>query len=169
MLSFNAACRLTKAGRKEYVMTDFKPVMPAPTPEPAAAAPAETPVANEGVANAESATLGAVAVPAYIITEAGEVVTVQVGLVIKRYQTLSSMPTGQGLGRVMIGRCSAMLANRMQCWRAGDFYIQDSSVAQPYQKCRMHASMELAADEAAIKAATTPAAPPAAPTSVQLP
>jgi hypothetical protein len=141
------------------------------TPVTAAAATAAAPEPESAVAavTALETIEPAAPTPAYSITEIGEVVTVQVGLVTKRYQTLSSMPTGQGPGRVAIGRCEAMLENRMQCWRAGDFYIQDSTLARPYQKCRRHASIELASDEAAIKAATEAPALPAPPTPVQLP
>jgi hypothetical protein len=103
----------------------------------------------------------AVVEPKWATETAGDVVTVHLGTRVKRYQNLSTMPTGVGIGKVPIVRCSAMLANHMQCWRAGDFYISDVSdiVNTAYQKCRAHAQQERDEDEAQIKAVQPPPAP----------
>ena len=129
---------------------------PAQAVDPSAAAPVNTEPAP---------------VAANSITEIGDVVVVQLGLASKRYQTLSSMPTGSGLGRIAIGRCSAMLANHMQCWRAADFHIISVTPdkTEIYQKCRAHAAAELAQDDTAVKAANASTPPPPPPTTVTLP
>lgn len=72
---------------------------------------------------------------------------------------------------IQITKCSHMLENHMQCWRAGDFlitvvtsYPQDGDTPAhvetvTYQKCRRHAQVEkeaddkTAADEAKLAAA----------------
>lgn len=78
----------------------------------------------------------------------------------KTYQLLSEIP------HVKIGNCGALLPNHLQCWRAGDFQVTETTV-QPavaataatkdtpavaaveekvsltkYQLCRFHQSLE---------------------------
>jgi hypothetical protein len=82
----------------------------------------------------------------------------------KTYEPVTSLPNLQ------ITKCQQMLANHMQCWRAGDFLVTittdtptdenpEAQTVTQYQKCRAHASSELAqdvqtaADEAALVAA----------------
>ena len=82
----------------------------------------------------------------------------------KTYEPVTSLPN------LKITKCQQMLANHMQCWRAGDFLItitadtptDENPAAQTvtqYQKCRAHASSEMTqdaqitADEAALAAA----------------
>jgi hypothetical protein len=82
----------------------------------------------------------------------------------KTYEPVTSLPNLQ------ITKCQQMLANHMQCWRAGDFLVTittdtptdenpEAQTVTTYQKCRAHASSELtqdartAADEAALVAA----------------
>ena len=82
----------------------------------------------------------------------------------KTYEPVTSLPNLQ------ITKCQQMLANHMQCWRAGDFLVtittdtptDENPAAQTvtqYQKCRAHASSEMTqdaqitADEAALAAA----------------
>ena len=72
-----------------------------------------------------------------------------------------------------IGRCSAVLPNRMQCWKAGEYEVkqvfQGTNPEEPnkvayYQLCRAHAVAEqqeyekAVADEAAVAKAETEAA-----------
>ena len=82
----------------------------------------------------------------------------------KTYEPVISLPNLQ------ITKCQQMLANHMQCWRAGDFLVTvttdtptdeypEAQTITQYQKCRAHASSEMtqdartAADEAALVAA----------------
>jgi LAS superfamily LD-carboxypeptidase LdcB len=82
----------------------------------------------------------------------------------KTYEPVTNLPNLQ------ITKCQQMLANHMQCWKAGDFLVtvttdtptDENPAAQTitqYQKCRAHASSEMtqdaqtAADEAALAAA----------------
>ena len=82
----------------------------------------------------------------------------------KTYEPVTSLPNLQ------ITKCQQMLANHMQCWRAGDFLVTittdtptdenpEAQTVTTYQKCRAHASSEMtqdartAADEAALVAA----------------
>ncbi len=60
---------------------------------------------------------------------------------------------------VAIGKCTEMLPNHLQCWKAGDFVItvttppaegQTEPTTTSYQKCRYHAQLEKAADDAAV-------------------
>jgi hypothetical protein len=79
----------------------------------------------------------------------------------KTYEPITSLPNLQ------ITKCQQILANHMQCWRAGDFLVtvtidtptDENPAAQTitqYQKCRAHASSEMTqdaritADEAAL-------------------
>ena len=74
----------------------------------------------------------------------------------KVYTALSTLP------KVKIGNCSAMLENHLQCWRAADYQIKETTV-QPavpatktssaveemvahrtYQMCRRHAQADKA-------------------------
>jgi len=41
----------------------------------------------------------------------------------KTFTSLKEVPTGTGPGQIQIGKCSAVLDNRMQCWRAGEFLV----------------------------------------------
>jgi len=92
----------------------------------------------------------------------------------KKYELVTSLPNLQ------VTKCQQMLANHMQCWRAGDFLVtitndtptDENPAAQTitqYQKCRAHASSEMtqdaqtAADEAALVAAQAVVAADAAP------
>jgi len=92
----------------------------------------------------------------------------------KTYEPVTSLPNLQ------ITKCQQMLANHMQCWRAGDFLVtittdtptDENPAAQTvtqYQKCRAHASSEMtqdaqaAADEAALAAAQAVVTADAAP------
>ena len=82
----------------------------------------------------------------------------------KTYVLVTNLPNLQ------ITKCQQILANHMQCWRAGDFLVtvttdtptDENPAAQTvtqYQKCRAHASSEqvqdaqTAAGEAALAAA----------------
>ena len=82
----------------------------------------------------------------------------------KTYEPVTTLPNLQ------ITKCQQMLANHMQCWRAGDFLVTittdtptdenpEAQTITQYQKCRAHASSEMtqdartAADEAALVAA----------------
>ena len=60
----------------------------------------------------------------------------------KTFTLLSTLPG------VAIGKCSEILENRLQCWKAGDFQITLPD-GTTYQKCRRHAQAELQADIAA--------------------
>jgi len=64
----------------------------------------------------------------------------------KTYTALNALPG------VAIGKCSEILENRLQCWKAADFQITLPD-GTTYQKCRRHAQAELQEDIAA--AATT--------------
>jgi hypothetical protein len=64
---------------------------------------------------------------------------------IKTYVALNLIP------HVNIGRCSEVLSNQSQCWKAGDFQItvttpSEGEETEPtivtYQKCRRHAQAE---------------------------
>ena len=50
---------------------------------------------------------------------------------------------------ILIGRCSQILPNKLQCWRAGDFVVQDSlpSGKVIYQLCRTHVTLQKLADK----------------------
>ena len=73
---------------------------------------------------------------------------------IKTYVALNSIPHAK------IGRCSEVLGNQNQCWKAGDFQI---TVTKPpegeetdptivtYQKCRRHAQAERDADGSVVE------------------
>jgi hypothetical protein len=52
------------------------------------------------------------------------------------------------LPRVAIGKCSEILENRLQCYKAADFQITLPD-GTTYQKCRRHAQLELQEDIAA--------------------
>ncbi len=82
----------------------------------------------------------------------------------KTYVLVTNLPNLQ------ITKCQQMLANHMQCWKAGDYLVtvttdtptDENPAAQTvtqYQKCRAHASSEqvqdaqTAAGEAALAAA----------------
>ena len=63
----------------------------------------------------------------------------------KTFTLLSQIP------KAIIGKCSAILPNRMQCWRAGDVQVhtvtQGKDPEEPnktfdYQLCRAHAITE---------------------------
>jgi hypothetical protein len=60
----------------------------------------------------------------------------------KTFTALNTLPG------VAIGKCSEILENRLQCWKAADFQITLSD-GTTYQKCRRHAQAELQADVAA--------------------
>jgi hypothetical protein len=76
----------------------------------------------------------------------------------KKYMPLSILPTGSGPSQIKIGTCSAVLDNHLQCWRAGDIYVEETTVipadgaslektkVTSYQYCRRHAVAALAAD-----------------------
>lgn len=94
----------------------------------------------------------------------------------KKYELVTSLPN------LKITKCQQMLANHMQCWRAGDYLVTittdtptdenpEAQTITQYQKCRAHATSEMTqdaritSDEAALAAAqavvvadTTPAA-----------
>jgi len=57
----------------------------------------------------------------------------------KTFTALNTLPG------VAIAKCSEILENRLQCWKAADYQITlpDSTT---YQKCRRHAQAELQAD-----------------------
>ena len=74
--------------------------------------------------------------------------------VTKTYELLSTLP------KTKIEKCSAMLENHLQCWKAGDLLITITTPAPTkddpkavsitsYQKCRRHAQAEKDADERA--------------------
>lgn len=96
-------------------------------------------------------------------------VTKQVGDVSKTYTPLTEIPTGHGLGKTLIGKCSAILPNRLQCWRAGDFVVTevhpavtdaDEKVSQQkdtYQLCRSHVAQQQENDEKTKQEATASA------------
>jgi hypothetical protein len=67
----------------------------------------------------------------------------------KTYKPLSQ------IAKAKIHKCSAMLPNHMQCWRAGDVQVVSTTVTPPakdgdkettstseYQLCYMHANIE---------------------------
>lgn len=77
------------------------------------------------------------------------------------------------LVKPVIGRCTAILPNRMQCWKAGEFQVkqvfqgpnpEEPNKTNTYQLCRAHAVAEqqeyekAVADEAAVAKAETKAA-----------
>ena len=75
----------------------------------------------------------------------------------KTYTLLASVPGA------FIGKCSEILPNRLQCWKAADFAITITTPpaegeAEPtvttYQKCRAHAQIEKNADDAAAVVVT---------------
>ena len=78
----------------------------------------------------------------------------------KKYMPLSILPTGSGPSQIKIGICSAILDNHMQCWRAGDIYVEETTIipadgassektkVTSYQYCRRHAVAALQADQA---------------------
>jgi hypothetical protein len=49
---------------------------------------------------------------------------------------------------IMIGRCAQVLPNKLQCWRAGDFLVQDNlpSGKVIYQLCRTHVTLQKLSD-----------------------
>src|SRR6266567_2657160 len=83
----------------------------------------------------------------------------------KTFTNLTELNIGSGPGQIQIVRCSEVLSNHMQCWRAGDvlvtvtgevFIDENGVVTQKvvqYQKCRAHANFESDADAKAVKAA----------------
>jgi hypothetical protein len=77
----------------------------------------------------------------------------------KTYELIGAASEKQGAARVQIFRCAALLPNRMQCAKAGDFQITetDGEKVTTYQKCRYHANIEKAEDDA--KAAQQPTPP----------
>ena len=75
----------------------------------------------------------------------------------RTYTPLAEIP------KALIGKCSAVLANHMQCWRAGDFQVSvvttipsEVEGEEPvvklvtYQLCRAHAIVEQKAYEKAV-------------------
>jgi len=76
----------------------------------------------------------------------------------KTYTALTDIP------KVIIGKCSTLLANHMQCWRAGDFQVTipaepvtaaDGTITQDvttYQLCRRHALLEQENDAILVQA-----------------
>ena len=72
----------------------------------------------------------------------------------KTLTPLSALPVGTKPGQIAIGKCSEVLPNHMQCWRAGDVVVtvvnepttaEDGKVTQQiltYQKCNRHALAE---------------------------
>jgi hypothetical protein len=50
---------------------------------------------------------------------------------------------------ISIGRCSQVLPNRLQCWRAGDFLVSDNLPTGKvlYQLCRTHTTLQKLADK----------------------
>ena len=73
---------------------------------------------------------------------------------IKTYVALNSIP------HVKIGRCSEVLGNQNQCWKAGDFQItvttppegeETAPTIVTYQKCRRHAQAERDADGSVVE------------------
>jgi hypothetical protein len=76
----------------------------------------------------------------------------------KKYMPLSILPTGSGPSQIKIGTCSAILDNHMQCWRAGDIYVEETTIipadgassektkVTSYQYCRRHAVAALGVD-----------------------
>lgn len=83
----------------------------------------------------------------------------KVGDTTKTYTLLSSLPTGNKPGQIPITKCSAIIENKMQCWRAGDFLVtettdvpateEDSASVKylQYQLCRAHAVQQQQKDE----------------------
>jgi hypothetical protein len=65
----------------------------------------------------------------------------------KTFTALSTLPG------VAIGKCSEILENRLQCWKAADYQITCAD-GTTYPKCRRHAQAEFQAD---IAAGTAPA------------
>ena len=49
---------------------------------------------------------------------------------------------------LLIGRCAQVLPNKLQCWRAGDFLVQDNLKTGKvlYQLCRTHVTLQKLAD-----------------------
>lgn len=70
----------------------------------------------------------------------------------KTYTELSKIP------RASVGKCNAVLANHMQCWRAGDVQVvistTDGETASmvSYQLCKAHAIYEQQQDALAAQA-----------------
>lgn len=73
-----------------------------------------------------------------------------------------------------VGRCEQILANRMQCWKSGDWLVTEElpettaegaeTKAVKYQLCTMHMRMQTAADQLQLaQEEQAPAAPPEAP------
>jgi hypothetical protein len=76
-------------------------------------------------------------------------------LATKTFTPLSELSVGPKPGQVQISKCTEVLPNRMQCWRAGDVLVTvvgelttDKATGKPtqsvqsYQKCRRHALAE---------------------------
>jgi hypothetical protein len=72
------------------------------------------------------------------------------------YTPLSEIP------KAIIGKCSAMLFNHMQCWRGADVQVsftvtskdkdgKDVTKTNIYQLCNAHAAIEQEAAKAAVK------------------
>lgn len=73
---------------------------------------------------------------------------------IKTYIALNS------ISHAKIGRCSEVLGNQNQCWKAGDFQItvttppegeETAPTIVTYQKCRRHAQAERDADGSVVE------------------
>lgn len=83
----------------------------------------------------------------------------KVGDTTKTYTLLSSLSTGNKLGQTPITKCSALIENKMQCWRAGDFMVMETTDVPAtekdsasvkylqYQLCRAHAVQQQQKDE----------------------
>ena len=50
---------------------------------------------------------------------------------------------------ILIGKCAQILPNKCQCWRSGDFLVQDSLPTGKviYQLCRTHVTLQKLADK----------------------
>ena len=71
-------------------------------------------------------------------------------MIEKKFESLIELRASQGQNRISIGRCSALLLNRLQCLKGSDFLVTEKiapTTANPtgerlYQLCRMHAVLE---------------------------
>lgn len=70
-------------------------------------------------------------------------------VVSKTYTPLIELP------KVLIGDCSQVLPNRLQCWKAGDYLVKEEvpegSPERTYQLCSMHAIILQRADTLAAQ------------------
>lgn len=105
--------------------------------------------------------------------------------IVKTFTPIEQFPIGNKPGQTPIGKCSGILENHMQCWRAGDVVV--ASVIPAYttlegtevpehvstaQFCRYHANIEKAsydgrmAQSAEQQPALSETAPESAPQAI---